>query len=78
MCSSDLNLIVSFSNSRAKKDKYNREKGLKKLKIRISSGKLTKDQINNRGYNKFLKIQSAPWVKNQVEVEVDESKIEED
>ena len=72
------NLIVSFSNSRAKKDKYNREKGLKKLKIRISSGKLTKDQINNRGYNKFLKIQSAPWVKNQVEVEVDESKIEED
>lgn len=42
----DDNLIVSFSDSRAKKDKYNREKGLKKLKIKISSGKLTKDQIN--------------------------------
>lgn len=64
------NLIVSFSSKRAKKDKYNREKGLKKLKIKISSGKLTKEQINNRGYNKFLKI------KNQVEVEIDEDKIE--
>jgi len=64
------NLIISFSNNRAKKDKYNREKGLKKLKVKISSGKLTKDQINNRGYNKFLKI------KNQVEIELDESKVE--
>lgn len=66
----DDNLIVSFSRSRSKKDKYNREKGLKELKIKISSGKLTKEQINNRGYNKFLKI------KNKVEVELDESKIE--
>ena len=66
------NLIISFSKSRAKKDKYNREKGLKKLKIRISSGKLTKDQINNRGYNKFLKI------KSKVEVELDESKVKDD
>lgn len=66
----DDNLIVSFSRSRSKKDKYNREKGLKKLKIKISSGKLTKEQINNRGYNKFLKI------KNKIEVELDESKIE--
>ncbi|HED38273.1 MAG TPA: IS1634 family transposase [Ignavibacteria bacterium] len=66
------NLIISFSDSRAKKDKYNREKGLKKLKIRIKSGKLTKEQINNRGYNKFLKI------KNQVEVELDESKVGDD
>ncbi len=66
------NLIISFSDSRAKKDKYNREKGLKKLKIKIKSGKLTKEQINNRGYNKFLKI------KNQVEVELDESKVSDD
>lgn len=66
----DDNLVVSFSSSRSKKDKYNREKGLKKLKARIISGKLTKEQINNRGYNKFLKI------KNKVEVELDESKVE--
>ena len=66
----DDNLVISFSKNRAKKDKHNREKGLKKLKTKISSGKLTKEQINNRGYNKFLKI------KNQIEVEIDESKIE--
>jgi len=68
----DDNLIISFSDSRAKKDKHNRKKGLQKLRARISSGKLTKDQINNRGYNKFLKI------KNQVEAELDESKVSDD
>lgn len=65
-------LIVSYSDKRAEKDRYNRAKGLKKIKTRISSGKLTKEQINNRGYNKFLKL------KNQVEVELDEDKVKED
>jgi len=65
----DDNLIVSFSNSRAKKDAYNKDKGLRKLKIKVRSGKLTKEQINNRGYNKFLKI------KNKIEIEIDEDKI---
>ena len=68
----DCNLIVSYSNQRAKKDKHNREKGLRKLKTRITSGKLTKDQINNRGYNKFLKL------KNEIEVELDEDQIKND
>ncbi len=66
------NLIISFSNQRAKKDKYNREKGLRKLEKRIISGKLSKDQINNRGYNKFLKL------KNEIEVELDEDRIKND
>jgi len=47
-------LIVSFSDNRAKKDGYNREKGLKKLRERISSGKLTKGQISNRGYSQSI------------------------
>ncbi|WP_353619858.1 IS1634 family transposase, partial [Acinetobacter towneri] len=38
----DLKLIVTYSDNRAKKDKYNREKGLKKLEKSIKSGKLTK------------------------------------
>ena len=66
------NLIVSYSNQRAKKDKYNREKGVEKLRKRITAGKLSKDQINNRGYNKFLKL------KNEIEVELDESRIKND
>ena len=47
-------IIISYSNKRAKKDKYNREKGLKRLEKQIKSGKLTKSNINKRGYNKFL------------------------
>ncbi len=49
-------LIVSFSPKRAYNDKKNREKGLARLEKRVRSGKLTKDHINNRGYNKYLKL----------------------
>jgi transposase len=49
-------LIISYSDDRAKKDKANREKGLQKLEKAIQKGKLTKSNINNRGYNKYLKL----------------------
>jgi Transposase len=49
-------LIVSYSTKRAKKDAANRKKGLEKLERNIASGKLTKQHINNRGYNKYLKM----------------------
>ncbi len=49
-------LIVSFSPKRAYNDKKNREKGLKRLEKKLRSGKLTKEHINNRGYNKYLKL----------------------
>lgn len=49
-------LIVSFSSKRAYNDRKNREKGLKRLEKRVKSGKLTKDHINNRGYNKYLRL----------------------
>jgi len=52
-----IKLIVSYSEKRAKKDAHNRNNGIKRLEKRINSGKLTKDSINNRGYNKFLKIE---------------------
>jgi transposase len=51
-----VSLIISYSADRARKDKYNREKGLKKLEKKVKSGRLTKEHINNRGYNKFLKL----------------------
>lgn len=65
-------LIVSYSEARQKKDVYNREKGLKKLKQRIITGKLTKEHINQRGYNKFLSL------KGKIEVKIDETKVKED
>lgn len=50
-------LIVSYSAKRAKKDEYNRKKGLKRLEKSLKTGKLTKSNINNRGYNKYLKME---------------------
>lgn len=52
-------LIVSYSAKRAQKDAANRKKGLEKLERSIAKGKLTKRHINNRGYNKYLKMDGA-------------------
>ena len=49
-----LRLIVGYSEKRAKKDRYNREKGVKHLENAYKGGKITKENINKRGYNKFL------------------------
>ena len=49
-------LIISYSKKRAQKDAHNRQKGLKRLEKKVKSGKLTKSNINNRGYNKYLKL----------------------
>lgn len=67
-----LKLIITYSDTRAKKDKYNREKGLKRLEKRVKSGKLTKASINNRGYNKYLKLEG------EVHVVIDKEKFEQD
>lgn len=68
----DLKIIITYSDSRAKKDKLNREKGLKKLEKQIKAGKLTKVSINNRGYNKYLKLQG------ELKVIIDKNKFKED
>jgi len=47
-------LIVAHSNARATKDEHNRKRGLQRLEKQIKSGKLTKSNINNKGYNKVL------------------------
>lgn len=65
-------LIVTYSSKRAAKDAYNRAKGVERLKKVYASGKVTKDKINKRGYNKFLKIE------NDVVVSINEDKIKED
>ena len=66
------NLIITYSEQRARKDAYNRERGLLKLEKQIKTGKLTKASINNRGYNKFLDIQ------NEVKIIVNKQKISDD
>jgi transposase len=68
----NIRLIVGYSESRAKKDKYNREKGVKRLKKAYKSGNITKENINKRGYNKFLEISG------DVKVIIDQDKIWQD
>jgi transposase len=65
-------LIVGYSMNRAKKDAYNREKGVKRLTKAYGRGTLTKENINKRGYNKFLEIS------DNVEVRINAEKIIED
>ncbi|MCF8219194.1 MAG: IS1634 family transposase [Bacteroidales bacterium] len=65
-------LIVNYSNLRARKDEYNRNRGLKRLEKRIKSGKLTKSNINNRGYNKYLKLEG------EVSIDIDYDKFKKD
>lgn len=50
-------LIIHYSSQRAKKDAANRQRGLAKLARSIASGRLTKANINNRGYNKYLRLE---------------------
>jgi transposase len=54
---SDTTLFISYSKKRAKKDMANRERGLKRLEKSLNAGRLTKSNINNRGYNKYLQMQ---------------------
>jgi len=68
----DLRLIVTFAESRARKDRMNREKGLGRLEKQIRRGNLTKANINNRGYNKFLSLEG------EISVRLNPEKIEED
>jgi transposase len=56
-------LIISYSQKRAYNDSKNRKKGLKRLEKRVASGKLNKDHINNRGYNKYLMLSGEIDVK---------------
>lgn len=65
-------LIISYSQARAKKDKANRERGLQKLQKQIKAGKLTKANINNKGYNKYLKLEG------ELKISIDKNKYEQD
>lgn len=65
-------LIINYSKAREVKDAYNRKKGLERLRKACKNGKITKAQINNRGYNKFLELN------NDVSVSISDQKIEED
>ncbi len=49
-------LVVAYSSARARKDAHNRKRGLLRLEKSLKKGRLTKSNINNRGYNKYLQL----------------------
>jgi transposase len=65
-------LIISYSQARAIKDSSNRERGITKLQKLIKCNRLTKAHINNKGYNKFLKLTG------EVKINIDKTRINED
>ena len=65
-------LLVGYTDNRARKDAYNREKGVRRLEKAYRNGKLSKENINRRGYNKFLEM------KDKVKVSINYEKIAKD
>ena len=68
----DIKLVVSYSEKRATKDARNRQRGLARLEKQIRKGRLTKSHINNKGYNKYLKMNG------DVTIEIDYGKYDTD
>ena len=65
-------LVLSCTEKRAKKDAHNRRRGLARLEKKVAKGRLTKQHINNRGYNKYLKMNG------EVSISIDMEKYEAD
>ena len=65
-------LLVGYTDDRARKDAHNREKGIRRLEKAYNRGTLTKDKINKRGYNKFLKMEG------DIRVSIDYDRLEAD
>lgn len=63
-------LLVGYTADRARKDAYNREKGIRRLEKAYRRGTLTKEHINKRGYNKFLSMEG------DLKVSIDYDKLE--
>ncbi len=65
-------LLVGYTDDRARKDAHNREKGIRRLEKAYRRSTLSKENINKRGYNKFLKMEG------DIKVAIDYVKLESD
>ena len=52
-----LRLIVTYSPTRAKKDKYDREKAIEKARKELVKGKSASAIVNNKGYKRYFKLE---------------------
>jgi transposase len=65
-------LIVNYSSARASRDDYNRRRGITRLEKQVKAGRLTKSNLNNRGYNKYLRLYG------DISIEIDYDKCRQD
>ena len=65
-------VVVSMSDARAGNDAKNRKDGLRRLERKLGTGRLTKSNINNRGYNKYLRMEG------EVNISIDYDKFNSD
>jgi len=66
------NVIVSYSENRAKKNKNDRLKAIQRIKTKMAKSKNPKEYLSNYGYKKYLNVS------NNIKIELNEKKIEED
>jgi len=81
-------LLVSHSLKREKKDRYEREKGIEKLRVKLSKEKSVKSHLSNQGYKKYLQLEESQSTQTNeqnnnnkqcdVNIVLNEKKIEED
>lgn len=79
-------LVVTHSIQRAKKDKHERDKAIKKLQQRLKSSKSVKSQLSNAGYKKYLQLENSNTTKDNkdkktscdLSITLNEEKIKED
>ena len=64
-------IVVSYKADRARKDAYERDKAVDRLKKKLENKKNPKEYLANYGYKKFLKVDGNSHI------ELDEKKIEE-
>ena len=60
---------IAQKSDEVRKDAYNRDRGIARLRKAYKTGRITKSQVNKRGYNKFLEISK------DIEVVISEEKI---
>jgi transposase len=65
-------LIINYSAGRTYNDAQNRERGVRRLIKAYKNGKITKENINKRGYNKFLELS------DDVRISINQQKITDD
>jgi len=76
-------LVVTHSQKRARKDKHEREKGIKKLREKLKNSISVKSQLSNQGYKKYLQLENSNQNKDKnracdLSITLNEDKIKED